>query len=242
MDSANLIGDDLSSLTLNISEDLGGGAFLRDATAESLLITENVAVSGGGVYLSSSGLTASLSHLVVSQNTATDTGGGVLTLTDTVQITGSAFTDNHSDVRGGGLYASLGSVVHLDEICEIRGNSATFYGGGVYANTDAVITAQGLIVDANTAERGGGLYVNSGGSATLTGGYVTQNGDAASTISGGGVRVTVGSFSADLVDFGTGPTDNLVDDVYVGAGFISYTSYEAEATFYCDEYVCTPDA
>ena len=148
-------------------------------TLEAFTITNGLATDGGGIYVSG-GEGVSLVDLVVSANTATDTGGGLyLTGTDLV-LSGVEVRGNLAD-QGGGIYASVdssGSLIGAD--VEISGNEASSSGGGLYLLADAGAAADlsGVEIHGNTAAQKGGAYLFASGSSAaidLSGATISDN-------------------------------------------------------------------
>ena len=83
-----------------------------------------------------------------------------------------------------------------------------------------------VTADGNTADSEGGAYLFDGAVVvTMTGGAVTRNRSA----SGGGIFLRDASVTANEVDFGTGATDNSVDDLNVcGTDYGTAASFVAE--------------
>jgi fibronectin-binding autotransporter adhesin len=141
--------------------DINGGP----AAISGLTITGGSAISGGGLYNSSSNLT--LTNVTVSGNSATVGGGlfnsGTATLTD-VTVSGNSAED------GGGLFSDGPST--LTNVT-VSGNSASQNGGGLYNYTSSM-SLTNVTVSGNSAISGGGL-INYHGTASLTDTIVAGN-------------------------------------------------------------------
>lgn len=229
-DAATEVRDDVAA-------ERGGGLYLVDSTWTGGTIATNDAQDGGGVYVSGTGQGSStVSGATISGNQAATSGGGLFAggpyaLQDLV------VEDNVSQSRGGGMYttAATGTV---DRTTFAR-NVATERGGALYPNTGSEITLRDSELRANLSARGAGIYVFGASSVTLTRCVVEANGDA-STVSGGGARVTDGLLASDATSWGDGATDNAPDDLYVEIGQTAFTGYGADETFDCDATSCTP--
>lgn len=146
---------------------------------------------------------------------------GNLTLDDRVgggKITGGK---NNSSYQGreGGIYVESGSFTMNDG--SITGNSGgdNSFGGGVYvkgssASTITFIMNGGTISD-NSASYGGGVYVASMGSFTLSGGTISRNRGG---VAGGGVCVD-GTFSMNDGTISGNRSSTAGSGVYVGGTF-----------------------
>jgi fibronectin-binding autotransporter adhesin len=141
--------------------DINGGP----AAISGLTITGGSAISGGGLYNSSSNL--SLTNVTVSGNSATVGGGlfnsGTATLTD-VTVSGNSAED------GGGLFSNGPST--LTNVT-VSANSASQNGGGLY-NYTSTMSLTNVTVSGNSAISGGGL-INYHGTASLTDTIVAGN-------------------------------------------------------------------
>ena len=142
--------------------------------------SHNEAVNGGGIY----------------------SAGGVVTLdNDSTAV----HVNYNAATNGGGIYTTNGGSIQIDKtigsrVVEIKGNSATNWGGGVYAG--GTITINGGNVQNNTCnERGGGIYVADGGLFNLTGGYVggtTADGNSANGANGAGGGLYMAGGTANI--------------------------------------------
>jgi hypothetical protein len=147
-------------VTGNTAEEHGGG--MVNATGTMTIvdsqITSNTALRGAGIY--NNYYPVKLFRTVVSQNVASDTGGGIhqsgapwlspvclecgLILRD-----GSRVTNNKAE-RGGGIFNAPNSVTRLEAGSSVTGNTATTAGGGVF-NLDGTMTiAASTIVTGNS--------------------------------------------------------------------------------------------
>jgi hypothetical protein len=149
----------------------GGGSFLRVA------ILQNAAPEGGGIYLQRGDLV--LFDCDVSDNIASGIGGGIClarhaAAAATAELAGVRVEDNDAS-NGAGLYANL--TFTMTE-CQFRRNVASDQGGAMLFDAyvqqngeHAVVTptVDTLIVDGNSAARGGAVAVIHSARATFTG-------------------------------------------------------------------------
>ena len=143
----------------NESGDDGGGIrlFESSATVESNRISRNVTGdSGGGIRVSH--VASLFVDNVISDNQAI-TGGGMDMDNDSSVVRGGLIENNSAD-RGGGISASLfpwsGATFEGVRVSRNTAND----GGGLYLeNNFQPIALSGLEVVGNTASRGGGLFV-----------------------------------------------------------------------------------
>jgi hypothetical protein len=220
------------TLSDNSAAFFGGGIEGGTITVTGSALSGNTADGGGGIYsfggtITVTGCTLSRNsgnaifleeggHLTVTDSTISDntfieaSGGGINSEGD-LTVTRSTISGNSATYLGGGIYiAGIANATITDSI--ISGNTAISgslnpYGGGIY--NSGVLTLTGSTLSGNTADRGGGLYNNTGtaivsdctitrnsaidgeaggidnvGSMTVTGSILSGN---SSTESGGGI-------------------------------------------------------
>ena len=134
-------------------------------TMNNCIVKENVAIGGGGGVHSEKG-TLTINGGEIKNNSSNNKGGGVR-VKKNATITGCAIKDNILAKKeandGGGFYSDKGSNVTLID-CEISGNNAERWGGGIYVIGSATtLTLKGCLVENNTAlTSGGGVYMHEG--------------------------------------------------------------------------------
>ena len=168
----------------NTAYDHGGGAYLEMCWFSNSVVSNNdlswqelthVAAYGAGI----ASTVSRIENCVVCDNRgfdADDRGGGIAcspagTWTNQIidcDIRGNAAGD------GGGIFVRPATVCVLSttgtNVCRIRENVASNYGGGICASTQATLIASGRILFAtNTATYGGGLAALAGAQATIEG-------------------------------------------------------------------------
>jgi predicted outer membrane repeat protein/parallel beta-helix repeat protein len=174
----------------------GGGAILsqEDLTVEGSTIHGNYAGSGGGIY--SFGPLA-LTDCIVSGNTASGSGGGILNLYANTTLTGCTITDNSALQGDGGAIRGFGSLTTItlnDSV--LSDNSATAgFGGGIY--TYGSVTLNNDVVSGNESQGGGGVLALR--PITVTNSLIAQN--VATLYSGGGLQAhgSVSVFGSTIV-------------------------------------------
>ena len=249
-----------SSFDLNDADEGGGGAYLWDTTASftDVTIEDNLAASGGGLYVDGGTLDLDACNLLdnyasdygggvfateaasvtastdtaVSGNTATDLGGGFLLFGAT--WSGGDVNDNEADF-GAGFYAEADGTTdnEIDDLL-CTGNIAETSGGCGYVSGELTITATEILD--NGALWGGALMLDD------STGYVinTTVEENIASYNGGGVYVNDGSELWSVSsDWGTGSADNDPDDVYVDGGSNSYSLYGSSETFSCSDTLGT---
>lgn len=157
-----------STVKDNVGLTEGGGIEADAAKLElhDMVISQNSAASGAGLYLHS-GANVDLVEGILANNTAAAYGGGMRCEDSTISMSsGWVVADNSAVTNGGGLYiANCDASVQQGTISGNRATSTTSFvegGGGVYASyrtTDTTrLTLSHLNMWANTAGRGGALY------------------------------------------------------------------------------------
>jgi len=117
----------------------GGGLYLRQGSislAGCSDVYSNEALAGGGVYLITSTLTVDGSCSEINYNTSTGHGGGVYAQSSTVNLDEDAEIEYNAagtggSGSGGGAYLDASSL--YSDKASINNNTASSYGGGVYA-------------------------------------------------------------------------------------------------------------
>jgi hypothetical protein len=153
LNSTLILGDSRGGTLVLDGESLSTGSPLVSVTAGSLTLNEGAVLrnnintgSGGGVNFSYVSGTFNMNGGIISGNTSTVNGGGVLV---------------------SGTFNMNGGI--------ISGNTATNEGGGVYINT-GTFNLEGGTIDSNQAYyAGGGVLVGFLGSITKTGGTIYGN-------------------------------------------------------------------
>ena len=164
----------------------GGGvcvAWSGTFTMTDGIISGNTAEYGGGVYVS--GRTFTMEGGAISGNTASKDGGGVYVEDGTFTMKDGAITNNiasnNNNKRGGGGVFVGGTFTM--EGGTISGNTATNGSGGgvnVYNSSDSMFNMTGGYLGDNTAtESGNDIYKDEAGVVSISGGYFSENPDAA---------------------------------------------------------------
>jgi hypothetical protein len=190
---------------LVFDQDCTGGSKITLATTLTLsqAVTidgtgQTVTVSGGGavrVFQVSSGVTANIVNLTITNGSVTGSGGGIanqgtLALTDST-ISGNTVSGFGSN--GGGIQNANGATLTMTR-CTLSGNTGG-NGGGINNSGGATVTNSTIANNTSTSFGGGGGIFNSVG-ATLTTVNSTFSGNAASVLGGGGGIFNSGTFTA----------------------------------------------
>ena len=155
-----------ASITVIDGQDVRGGVQVYGESAvtlERLTITHGRNNTGGGIDSNiRSDYTLTLKDLLVTNNTASFSGGGVFSVSGTTVATRVQIVNNISNEDAGGFYG-----FHLiGENCTIADNTAARNGGGVSA---LYMDLSDTLVAGNTATTGdgGGIFAGSDGGATI---------------------------------------------------------------------------
>ena len=149
----------------------GGGVYIDEHTGftmtGSTLISGNSAANqGGGVCVSNaSAASFAMESGEISGNSAKSGGGIASTGAGSFEITGGKIAGNSASGDGGGIYISFGFTRNADKRiahCDIDGNTAGSYGGGVFLQGNSFIDVElcGDSIRRNSAMDGGGVYVD----------------------------------------------------------------------------------
>ncbi len=202
----------------NNQAEKGGGFYLADNANVTILgsapsVQFNLANDEGGGFYITSGVTATLSNLLIDQNYSDQWGGGLYIITNThrVWLAFSHVTNNEAFEDGGGFEAVNSANITLLRN-NVISNTAGRDGGGlmfrnasglvqentIVSNTAAglgggtfITTSDSLLLDANTivsntSDEGGGIALFQSGAVTLTNNIVARNNTAGS---GDGIAV-----------------------------------------------------
>jgi predicted outer membrane repeat protein len=166
----------------------GGGIYNEGAlTVRDSTITDNTSEVGGGIYNAGHtrlNVRPTIVNTTISGNHATLDGGGIYDKGDLLVDDGCQVSDNTADRDGGGIYLAFRNSIAIIPndpdnsltVCDstVSGNRATGQGGGVYADSGALIHHSTL--SGNEAhQNGGGLSVGPDGSAAVISSMVEQN-------------------------------------------------------------------
>jgi hypothetical protein len=180
------------------ANDEGGGLRITsNPSLSNLIIEDNFAVRGGGIYVASG--TAALTGLAVRGNRSQAEGGGIYVDEATLAITASTFASNNAGQQGGGVYLYDGATTIANSVA--TGNRSVGNGGGIYSGigsptiTNTTVSGNRAFAGAgffdaagkpaisnstfvaNSAEGpGGGLHFSNSSAATLTNVTITANG------------------------------------------------------------------
>ncbi|HEU4664836.1 MAG TPA: hypothetical protein VFS55_12485 [Dokdonella sp.] len=190
---------------------------LLDVRLDDALVTANSAVDGGGVAVTGVSPAQTVLRLVHStvgtpdvgsgDGNAATFGGGVYCSDARVQLSSALVQGNDADYGGGITLlacdldagaAALAVAGHPLLSALVRDNTATFFGGGLYATNASAIGLdtddQPVAFEANRAGRGGAIHIGGGGTQ-FHGAGITLAGNSAAAF-GGAVYVEQGAYFA----------------------------------------------
>lgn len=178
-------------------------------TSGNLQVTDPLAIQGPGaavLTVSGAGIAVNAVSMGGSATTMTSSRGGVFSfegpysenspsLQGGAMSTMAATASSISGLTISGGHAYSGGGIHADDVdlavdhCVVTGNSANYYGGGIWAEGDYSLTVLDSVISNNTAEVGGGLGTNGSVLAiersTIEGNSATGTGD----YGGGGIYI-----------------------------------------------------
>ena len=153
----------------------GGGIYIGDGGqiiyggTDTMKVTKNLAVQGGGIY-TMQGYTLAVPTSITG-NIATQSGGGIYAEKQFELRDSSDLKGNATFGTGGGVYVGYGSSASLDEVFTIHGASSVtdnlaggMHGGGIYVDG-------GRIVELKTQHEGTGSSAFKGGDIWFEGNY-----------------------------------------------------------------------
>ncbi|MBN1876145.1 MAG: S8 family serine peptidase [Anaerolineae bacterium] len=213
----------------------GGGFYVSSssvvtATNGSVIQDNTATYYGGGGYIAGRFINLGDSSNI-QNNCATDGGGLYVTYGDTtlnsVTLLGNQAAGTEG--KGGGIYASQGDVSLSNT--SLGWNSATSQGGAIYLRDNSTLQAQDahigyqvwILSFGNTAEYGGGLYVED--STVDFEGHIRLN---QATYSGGGIYASGATLLLNNTSIGNPYGNRVSTSGYYGAGM--YLTSNSRAT------------
>lgn len=152
--------------TTNTTNGFGGAILLWDGATVNITgsnLSSNKANMGGAIHNAFADSSITIDSSQLNNNTATQSGGGILNGGGTATLTDDLLSGNHADVSGGGIYNESSTLILTG--VTVAGNSADA-GGGVL-NYRATATLTNVTLSENSAVRGGGFDNFYFGIATL---------------------------------------------------------------------------
>ena len=137
--------------------------------------------SGGDTLFTSAPASFEMNGGSISDNTALDYGGGILTFPQqskkiTININNGKIFGNQVTGGSGGAVAAFFGVTELNvKGGTLSGNSAQNYGGGVFLYDATNVTISGGTISENKASQGGGVYLWPTSAVKQTNGSIENN-------------------------------------------------------------------
>lgn len=198
--------------------DGGGGLFIKGwAEIKNSEIHDNevlTANNGGGLYLTTDS-EVTVSGTKIYANKTGDSGGGICINGTAVTATIGDDTEIYGNEanKGGGLFLAANANVTIGGT-KIYANKAKDKGGGIYTNSvaAAAVVNRGTEIYDNTANNGGGLYLEQSRTVTVSDGIIRNN----CAVNKGGGAYVMGPARFELKENGAvyGNIAGLGQDVY----------------------------
>ena len=132
------------AIYVNSAENLGNATTvtLNDSTIDNNSAAVVAQNGQGGAIIAFNDNVLNSDSSIISNNTATRSGGELYLLTRTVGtfIGNTQIAFNHTDTSGGGVYLSANTVLNIGGGSSIHNNDAVEYGGGIAGAQDQSIT------------------------------------------------------------------------------------------------------
>nr|WP_320190281.1 PKD domain-containing protein [uncultured Desulfobacter sp.] len=140
------------------------------AKIDGFTLTNGISTSGGGIYITNSGLV--ISNCIISDNSADD-GGGIFMSNSSADITDCIICDNTA-FQSGGIECTDGSSPTISG-CTIKGNHAGNLAGGMRCYRSALPILKNCIITANQAPVGSGIVCQDYAEPTFINCTITGN-------------------------------------------------------------------
>lgn len=123
-----------------------------------LLVKDNIARKGGGIYNSASGVV--IEDVVIRDNEASWYGGGLHCSWGPAALENVIIQNNTALYAGGGIYYEVFSELQLLNVSICNNHVSNGYGGGLYLITDdKVMILNATFFNNSASESGGGVYI-----------------------------------------------------------------------------------
>ncbi len=188
----------------------GGGLIITGtATAEAntldnLVFLQNSALNGGGIAIQSEGLSFDWRDVLVTDNTATEDGGGIhvqntASQPSNVEWTDLSLTSNDAGRDGGGIHA-VGSFAVDDAF--VFENTAVRHGGGINMvsgeGDENFAISRSTVANNQAGENGGGIRIDQDRGTTLIR-NVSSTENSAAAGDGGGLVLSGQGQTVDVI-------------------------------------------
>ena len=214
----------IENLILCNGKDSDYGLYLSGYGVTATFVLSGCEISGnrkGGIYIRNTG-TFAIENCEIINNSGRGVG---LESCPSGTITGSKIKNN-TNSSAAGLYVSNTEITIKD--CEISGNTSTSsisYGGGIdlfngffNGGSGFSFIMEDCVVSGNSANEGGGIYLNSGFSLTMKGSKCKISENVTTGSNGGGVGFNGGTFIMEDGEISGNNATRYGGGVYVGGG------------------------
>jgi len=226
----------------NKDDDASGGAAFRggNVSFEDCTFRENLACTGGALYLNLAGAHSSLVNCRFEGNRAHQAGGAVYVGAGTLSLSRCTFTGNEQRDPEQGC---LNTPVHIGggaifsrswfdmENCQFSSNTATGCGGGValelvQGNGEVTITGSRFLDNRSTGEHGGALSAsNVFGEIRIRDSVIAGN---LASGNGGGIHLSAAFGNQNVVLEGVTLASNTAGAGFGGGGFYAEMNVDVE--------------
>ena len=194
-------------------------------------VADYAGTSGGDTLFTPTPASFEMNGGSISDNTALDYGGGIVTFPQqsqkiTININNGEISGNQVTEGSGGAVAAFFDVTELNvKGGTLSGNSAQYFGGGVFLYQATNVTISGGTISENRASAGGGVCLFTDSAVTQTGGSIENNAaNAGGGVCGGVYSGTYTMTGGVIKDNNNSLTEEARlsaqgDGVYVGTAF-----------------------
>ena len=214
----------------NTGWNIGSSTISRVIIKGGSIHNNTAAVNGGGIHnRGESGIAEMTIEDGEIFNNKAQFGGGVSNVTSTRFVLAGGEIFNNEAVHGGGIYQATRSDLYdlVINDGEISKNIVTQNGGGIWTNRPLTI-ADAEIIDNTAGNNGGGIFKDGAGAFTMNSGAITGNtaNDGGGTyVNNGNMVINVGTISGNTaINNGGGvwitDTNTNFDRLSVAAGVI----------------------
>lgn len=162
---------------------LGGGLNISNSTMifNDVIITNNTARFGGGIFSNLSNLT--MTNVDVAANVATlvpgSSGGGLLLSGGTTNMNNiNIYNNNVNGFDGGGIFCN-GIILTINNMSlynnSVTGNPLANNGGGIFIAAGTVTNISNSVIYNNLASRGGGIFITSSSMLNMVNTTISNN-------------------------------------------------------------------
>lgn len=206
-----IIDGNQAGTVISVTDTEEAFVYISGFTITNGVSDEDVYYSSGGIYGSNSNLI--LNNLIISENIAETTGGGISLITSLAMIEDVSIVENSAAFGGGGISIN-GSDVTINN-SKIEFNYSEARGGGISAiNSSDLNITNSIIQDNISSSSGGGIFL-SGTGMIVTDSDISNN-------STGGWGGGINQSGSDIVFENARITNN--SSGYIGGGIYSNAS------------------